>query len=474
MRYLRNATSMLASDAVSRGSTFVLYVLVARYLGERQFGQLSLALSLFYAFQVFAGAGLKVYITRQVARDSAQTAECLVSGSAVAATFALCSIAATFAFVSLLGYPSDTKRVVLLLSFALLPFALCAVCEGVFQGHERMHHIVQATLPANLVKIAAAFALLATGRGLEAVVAVALAAYVVVLFIEWLLLLRHIVRPRLTFSLRRSVAIGRGSSTFLGVDALVAVMASINILLLSKFRDERAVGMYSAATQLMVPLALVYQNAVLAVFPLMSRSMETAFDDVRVVTQRMGELLMALGGFVVVALVILAAPVLALVYGPGFQQTADPLRVMAWSLLLVGLTATFGQVLYARGQERRNLRLVAINAVVTLAVGVPLIAHLGVMGAALALLTTRVVDFVLHYASVAPVMPGLDLHRIVIKPAIAAACTGPVLAAVAKYSAPAAVPLGAIVYIAVLVFLAGRSAGGVRHVKARYVDMSTE
>jgi O-antigen/teichoic acid export membrane protein len=474
VRFLRNATSILASDAVSRGSTFVLYVLVGRYLGERAFGQLSLALALFYAFQVLAGAGLKVYITRQVARDPAQTDKCLVSGSAVAAAFALASIAATFAFVSLLGYPADTRRVVLLLSLALLPFALCAVCEGVLQGRERMHHIVQATLPANVLKIAIAFALLATGHGLEAVVAVAVVSYVAVLLIEWLLLIRYVTRLQCAFSLRRSVAIGRGSSTFLGVDALVAVMASVNVLLLSKLWDERAVGIYSAAAQLMVPVALVYQNVVLAVFPLMSRSIETARDDVRVVAQRVGELLMALGWFVVVALVVLAAPAVALVYGPEFEASADALRLMAWSLLLVGLTATFGQILYARGQEHLNLRLVAINAVATLLVGIPLVVRWGVTGAAVALLATRVFDFALHYAAVSRVMPRLDLRQIAIRPAIAAACAAPVLVAAADRSAPAALVLGGVVYIAVLVLLTRRSAGGFRHLKARYLDMSTE
>ncbi|TEU13176.1 MAG: hypothetical protein E3J25_06220, partial [Anaerolineales bacterium] len=57
-RIARNAASILASDIVSRATTFVLYALVARYLGAVEFGQMSLALSMFYTFGVFAGAGL--------------------------------------------------------------------------------------------------------------------------------------------------------------------------------------------------------------------------------------------------------------------------------------------------------------------------------------------------------------------------------------------------------------------------------
>jgi len=66
-----NAISIFTSDAMNRATNFVLYALVARHLGAREFGQLSLALTLFYVFQVSAVAGVKMFITREVARDRA-------------------------------------------------------------------------------------------------------------------------------------------------------------------------------------------------------------------------------------------------------------------------------------------------------------------------------------------------------------------------------------------------------------------
>jgi O-antigen/teichoic acid export membrane protein len=337
-----------------------------------------------------------------------------------------------------------------------------------------MHHIAQATLPANVLKAGAAFVLLTTGHALDAVVAVVLVSYGAVLLVEWSLVLRHVTRPRLAFSVRRSIGIGREASTFLGVDALVAVMASINVLLLSKLRDERAVGLYSSAVQLMVPVALVYQNAVLAALPLMSRRIEAGFEEVRAIVERVGELLMALGWFVAVALVVLAEPVLGMLYGPEFRPAADALRIMAWALLLTGLTATFGQLLYAGRRERVNLRLVAINAGVSVLVGIPLVAELGLMGAAAAVLITRSLDFVLHYAAVERLLPSVDVRAMLIKPATAAACTAPVLVVFARQSAIVALALAGIVYAVVIALLAVRSTGGLRRLKARYLDMSVD
>ena len=58
-RAVGNALSVLTSAAVTRATTFVLYALVARSLGTFEFGQMSLALTFFFLFQVLAVAGLR-------------------------------------------------------------------------------------------------------------------------------------------------------------------------------------------------------------------------------------------------------------------------------------------------------------------------------------------------------------------------------------------------------------------------------
>ena len=61
---ISNAIFILTSDVVTRASTFALYALVARHLGAIEMGQLALALTLFYALQMFAAAGVKTRVTR--------------------------------------------------------------------------------------------------------------------------------------------------------------------------------------------------------------------------------------------------------------------------------------------------------------------------------------------------------------------------------------------------------------------------
>ncbi len=99
-KLMNNALSILASDALNRAATFVLYAMVARFLGEFEFGQMSLALTFFYMFQVLAVAGLKTLVTREVAKNRAETSRYLVMGSLVVVLTSLLTIAVLAAVIT--------------------------------------------------------------------------------------------------------------------------------------------------------------------------------------------------------------------------------------------------------------------------------------------------------------------------------------------------------------------------------------
>src|SRR5438067_9762684 len=132
-----NALSILTSDVMNRATSFVVYAMVARKLGAFEFGQMSLALSLFYIFQIFAVSGVKTLLIREVAKDRSQTRKYFVNGCLIVGVMSLASLAGLFGFVRAVDYTGGTKLVVLLLSLGLFPYAISAICEGIFQAWER-------------------------------------------------------------------------------------------------------------------------------------------------------------------------------------------------------------------------------------------------------------------------------------------------------------------------------------------------
>jgi O-antigen/teichoic acid export membrane protein len=466
-RLAGNAASLLTSSALNRATTFVLYALVARYLSPFEFGQMSLALTYFYMFQVLAVAGLETLMIRVVANDRARTGEYFLSGSLLVVVFSLLSMSALFAVLRLLNYSRETAAVILLLSLGLLPYSLSIVCQTVFQAWERMHYIAYANIPINIAKVGLAFLFLSKGYGLYHLVLLLVASFVAQATLQGWLMFRYIAKPRLSIDLRLSLWLTRSARTFLGIEVVIALMASLSTVLLSKLASETEVGFYSAAAQLAVPLHIVYQSIVVSVFPLMCRKFGVSFTALRRITQQLTELMLAIALPAAIGLFFLSDFALELLYGSEFRLASGTLRILSWSLIFAALAVALGQALFAGVKERITLRIVLVNLAVTLVAGFILISQFGLLGAALTALVKSLVDAIQHYASVSRLLAGLSLARLAWKPAVASLCMAVSFIGINAYGPILAALTASIVYVAVLLALMIQSNGGYHRFKGR-------
>ena len=465
----RNAAAMLTSDVVNRATIFLLYALVARYLGIFQFGQLSLALTLFCTFQVLSVAGLKTLITREVAKDRTHTEALAVTGSlVVVATSALC-LGLLLVFTRLMQYSANTGSVIFILGLALLPFSLSAVCEAIFLGWERMHYIAYVNVPVNIAKIGAAFLMLRHGYDLYHLMILAVAAQTVGMMIEWVLLIRLIPSPSMRVRFRFTWALVKSATPFLGMDTTIAIMASVNIILLSRMVGEVETGLYNAATQVLVPMTLLFQSIVLSVFPTLCKRSEPGFRHTQLISEHLLALLMAIALPATVGLLFLSDSALILLYGKkGFESAGTVVRIMAATVVLTAITSVLGQVLVAGGRERLTFRIVMIDLVVSLVLGIILIRHFGLIGAAISMLVTKAVDASLHCILAYGLFPKPPIGRLVWKPLVASACMGAYLL-VQRLSVLTAVASAATLYATAFVALSVLSIGGFRQFKTKYL-----
>lgn len=470
-----NALSILTSDAMNRVTSFVLYALVARHLGTHEFGQLSLALTLFYIFQVLAVAGLKTLTIRQVTKDHSQTRRYFINGCATVVFSSFSSLAVLFGFVRLMHYPADTTLVILLMSLGLFPYAISAICEGIFQAWERMHLIPYVNVPVNIAKVGCSFFLLTRKNGLYVVVLILLSSFLAVaLFEVWIILRRFPSQPA-SLDFQFCLTTFRSAITFLGIDGTIAVMSSLNVLLLSKLATETEVGLYSAATQLMVPLLLVYQSIGQSVFPLMCRNVEPGFQSLKRISEQVIEILLTLALPAVAGLYFLGDWALSILYkNPGFQQALPALRIVSWVLISQVFTSVLGQVLVASHREKVTLRIVAVDTLFNFVIGWPLTRFYGLRGAAIALLLTRLVDCCQHYIPVSRLFSGIPVAKIIWKPIVAGFCMTAYFLLPANQAGILRGISAMAVYCTALVALAIGASGGLRQFKDKYLFPLTE
>jgi O-antigen/teichoic acid export membrane protein len=465
-----NAASILTSDVVNRATSFVMYALVARFLGAFEFGQMSLALSLFYTFQVLAVAGLKTLITREVAKDRSETDQYLVNGSILAVASSILSMLLMYLFIYLVNYTPYTASIILLLSLGLLPYSLSQICESVFQAWEKMHYIAYANVPVNVIKVGLAFLILLQGYAIYHIVIMIVICQVIIMAINWGLMLQYIIKPRTRFDPHFSMRMARSATIFLGIEGTNAVKSSLAVVLLSKLASEIEVGLYSAASQLMVPLSLIFNNVVASIFPIMCRKFESSVEGLQRIAEHLIELLIIIALPVVVGLFVLADPVLLLLYGDKeFLLVSSVLRIVIWIPLLNALTTVLGQVLWASRREKTALRIAVINTLLKLVTGLILINQFGLIGAAVASLLEPTINFLQHYMPVSRMFSDLALIRLVWKPVVATLCMTIYLILVKDQGIFLAVVPAGLLYGGILLAVLIWSAGGPHQFKTRYL-----
>ena len=469
-----NVASMLTTNVMRKGSTFVLYALVARYLGAYQFGQFALANVLLYSWQRCAQLGLQTLITREVARDHDATARYLVHSHVVGIAASAIGFALAVGFVNLMGYSDDTARVILVMFVGLAPFVLNQMCEGVLQGWERMHLIAYASVPVSVLKVVAGFVILERGYGILALALVIAATHGAQLLLQWILIGTSLGWPRAKFQFGFAVNMVRDSFAFLGIQSLQAVRTGIIAVVLSKFSGEIAVGLYSAAAQLLIPLTLIFNNVSLSLFPVMCRSFDLGMKQLAQVARRTMEGLMLIALPAVVGLFLLADGVLLMIYGNGqFAASATVLQIIVWLPLQNAMTSVMGQTLWASKHEKLSLRISFVNTVLQAIVSVVFISQFGLMGAAASALLVGVVNLAQHYIPVARLFSGQRLFTALRRPILATA----VMAAVVYWSSHLnlllAIATGAAVYCCAVMLLFIWSAGGLHQFKGRCVQIWT-
>ena len=470
-----NIVSLLASDIVGRATTFVLYTMVARYLGAYEFGQLSLAVSLFYTFQVIALAGMKTLIAREVARDNSTADQFLINGGAVVVVTSTVSTSLLLLFIRLMGYSRETAWVILVVSLGLLPYALSGVTEAIFQARERMAFIAYAQVPVSVGKLGLAILMLKRGYSLLHIGGLLLAGHVAVMLVEWWLMGHFVWKGRARIDAKLSLGIAKGGATFLGIESISALWASLIVVLLSKLLGETEVGLYAATIQLMVPVLLILQNIMIAVFPMMSRNIGKGNHALKEISERLIELLLVIALPAGIGLFFLADQALLVLYGDaGFLRASGALRIMSWTLVLIALSHAFGRILLAGFHEKVSLRIVLLDVVFGLALGLILISKFGLIGAAVSALCTRIIDLIQNYSSVSRRFFRIDLGSLIWRPAGAGIAMAAYLEFARTQGLVQEVISAGVLYAAVYVALAVLSLGGPRQLKSRFLRILSE
>jgi O-antigen/teichoic acid export membrane protein len=348
------------------------------------------------------------------------------------------------------GYDSTTRAAVLILFGATLLDSVSYTIAAVFTAHERGQLTATVLVVQRLTSAAVGGTALLLGGGVLAVALAYAIASVVGVAIGTALLRRHIGRPARVMPAEPRADLRRNSIPFAAQEVFAVGITRVDTVLLSALAAASVVGFYGAAYRLFESTLLI-TNALVAAFAAMFTYLtRDGTPSVTVVYGRAVWLTLALMTPCAVVFGVLAEPLLALLFGAGFDGAAGPLRVLAVTALLLGVVLISLSLVVSRRRPGAIVPWFGVALAVNVVLNLALIPPLDATGAALGMLGTELLLAIGMVRLAVQQVGRLPLLRIVGAPLAGAAVMAPVAAALA-WSLPLALVAGASAYAAVLV-----------------------
>ena len=425
-RIIRNSFFLSLTTLADRFAEVVLFFLMARSLGPGFVGDYKTVVMFLSIFQNLANFGLMQLVMREVAtiKNRQQVAELLISYGFAGLVIALGLLVIMNVAATLVSYPPAITLGIYVVSLALLPSAWRRVAEATISGLENMEYIALISFLGAIFRIVVTTLLLWRGGSLMAIFwALVITQIAIVPAYLWVIN-RFLVRVRFRPDPAKLLGIAREVATFLLMGILViGVGTQIDVLMIRKMTSAEQAGLYTTASTLVQTLLLVRPAILNSVFPHMALLYKSSVAKFQSLTTNLVKLsVVALLPFPFAAL-ILAKPLMPLLLGVSFADSAVTLQVLIWIIVPSFAYATLSRVLVAGQQERSNTLIAAAGMLVNIVLNLILIPRFGATGAAISSVTSMLVATIASYFVIKERLFTIRLGEVLGKPLLCVLAT---------------------------------------------------
>ncbi|MEP6506855.1 MAG: glycosyltransferase [Gemmatimonadales bacterium] len=369
---------LASGEVAARGVAFIATAYLARRLGVNGFGDIAFAAAVIAQFGIALAAGIGEIGSREVARNADAVGRIAVAGMTVRLMAAALAIGIVLALAFLLPLDRAMRDVTALSTLFLIPLALDT--GWVYKGLGSTRKIGVSLLLSEIATLALLVIFVRSESnilrvpGIQALGDMAAALFLVV----------PLLKGRWRLPDRKSVILLSRTSGMNTVSrSLRTIMISFDLVLLGLMVNSFDVGLYSAAYRIVFFVMAIMFAAHVSFFPEMAR-LGTDPEKLSLVLSRSLGLSLAVVIPFAVGGILIASPLMALIFGDAYTEGALALRLLLLSLLVIGIHGTARNVFLAMQRIGTETAIMAAGVVVNIALNLSLIPHYGIRGAAFA------------------------------------------------------------------------------------------
>lgn len=169
------------------------------------------------------------------------------------------------------------------------------------------------------------------------------------------------------------------------LNLVISIYVNLDSVMLGLLKNEESVGYYAAATRLTKAILGIVSSLGAVLLPRFSNMITNGQkEEFQLLANKAASFTIALNLPMSVGLIFMAAPIIHIFCGNGFEPSILTLKLVAPIVLFIGLSGIIGmQILYPQGREKYVIISTMVGACINLLINYLLIPQYGQYGAAL-------------------------------------------------------------------------------------------
>lgn len=464
-RIAKNTAIVFFGNNALKVLSMILVFLIARMLGDAEYGKFSFVLSFTGLFFILMDLGTRILIVREIAQNRNKASK-IVSNVLILKTLTSVFVYGLVILTAfLLKYEVQLILGIALAALGIVFDSFAITFESIFQSYERMEFPTGTKIMRILVRFAITVPLLFSGVGFFPVLIVFVLVQFLNFIVSLILCFRFFVKPVFDFDKKYILDLVKRAFPFLLSGIFVTVYFRIDITLMSKLAPvilkgvyanasrDAIIGWYSAAYNILDGLTSIPVAVSAAILPVAI----VYFKESREKLIRLYTLSVKYLTYVsipsAIGITLLADKLIIMIYKNEYINAAPALKILVWTMVPLCINYMLGAMMIATHNEKKSLYVLFGNCLVNILCNIILIPRLSLYGAALATFLSELFYFSGYYYIVSKSLVRLNILKFMTKPLISGLAMAGLIYYLNYMNVFILIILGASIYFALMFLL---------------------
>ncbi len=346
-----------------------------------------------------ASLGLNVFLMRRLGRGVDDPRRFISRCFGLNLTSSIIFSAGLILVAPFTGYASDVRLAMVIMGLTVVPLTLVAMMHSVGAAYEKLWVYAVLHNATPLAEAAIGIVLLVNGFGLVSLCTLHLVVYSLYALVFFIMTRAAIVKFSFRFHWRAWMGFLR-ESWKIWVFAVQSVLyGRLGVVILFALTDNRRAGFFAAAMMLVEVIRVAANAFRSAVFPYMVRAWHRDPEELRQFQESCMRLLAAVAVPAGLLGIVLAAPVMRLLFGQKYLASIPVLQVLGWLVFPIFFERVLVRVCHASGHTHIPIVGHTVINIIRIVLSVVLVVRFGEdapVGLAWALVASSAIGFVVY------------------------------------------------------------------------------